>query len=51
MLPHPALQERLFVLEPLAEIAPGMVHPVLRVTVAEMLRRLREGDGEAAASA
>ena len=41
-LPHPAMHERRFVLEPLAEIAPEMVHPVLRWTVAEMLGRLEE---------
>ena len=41
-LPHPELQVRRFVLEPLAEIAPEMVHPVLGVTVGEMLADLGE---------
>jgi 2-amino-4-hydroxy-6-hydroxymethyldihydropteridine diphosphokinase len=40
-LPHPALAARRFVLQPLADIAPEMVDPASRRTVAEMLARLQ----------
>lgn len=36
-LPHPRMTERRFVLEPLAELAPGLRHPVTRRTIAELL--------------
>lgn len=40
-IPHPLLQERLFVLEPLLEIAPDWVHPVFRKKVRELYTELR----------
>ncbi len=41
-LPHPRLHERRFVLEPLAEIAPRLVHPVLKKTAAELLAAVED---------
>ncbi|MEZ5425814.1 MAG: 2-amino-4-hydroxy-6-hydroxymethyldihydropteridine diphosphokinase [Pyrinomonadaceae bacterium] len=39
-LPHPRLQERRFVLTPLAELCPRLVHPVLNKTIQELLEDL-----------
>jgi 2-amino-4-hydroxy-6-hydroxymethyldihydropteridine diphosphokinase len=47
MVPHPRMHERAFVLAPLAEIAPGLTHPVLARTMADLLASLPNHDGVA----
>jgi len=42
-IPHPAMHQRRFVLEPLAEIAPEARHPVLKRTVRDLRDALPEG--------
>lgn len=44
ILPHPRLQDRAFVLVPLADIAPTWRHPRTGQTVTEMLSRLPDRD-------
>ncbi|MCS7043030.1 MAG: 2-amino-4-hydroxy-6-hydroxymethyldihydropteridine diphosphokinase [Bryobacteraceae bacterium] len=41
-VPHPRLQERRFVLEPLAAVAPALSHPGLGCTAGELLASLRD---------
>jgi 2-amino-4-hydroxy-6-hydroxymethyldihydropteridine diphosphokinase len=44
-IPHPRLQERQFVLIPLAEIDRNLVHPTLKKTVGKLLEELKEDQG------
>lgn len=54
-LPHPRMHLRRFVLQPLAELAPSLIHPTLKQTIATLLenlddqskvKRWRRGDAE-----
>jgi len=41
VVPHPRLHERLFVLYPLAQLAPGLLHPVSKRSIADLLAELQ----------
>jgi 2-amino-4-hydroxy-6-hydroxymethyldihydropteridine diphosphokinase len=41
-LPHPLMSERLFVMAPMAEIAPEMIHPVLGKKMKEILHSMKK---------
>ena len=41
ILPHPLMHKRLFVMEPLVEIAPTMVHPVFGKTICQIYNELK----------
>lgn len=44
-VPHPRFHERQFVLIPLSEIDPNLIHPVLEKTVGELLEEIKEDQG------
>lgn len=42
VVPHPRLAERAFILEPLAALAPDVVHPLLGESIASLAQRVRD---------
>ena len=42
IVPHPRFRDRLFVLEPLADVAPDWTDPVTGLTIAQLLENLRD---------
>ncbi len=44
-IPHPKMADRQFVLVPLAEIAPGVIHPVTKKKIKEMNKAIKEVQG------
>jgi len=45
VIPHPRLEERAFVLIPLAEIAPGLIHPVSGESIGDLAVRVEGREG------
>lgn len=41
-LPHPEMHKRKFVLQPMAEIAPDVVHPIFKKTIFELFKKLND---------
>jgi 2-amino-4-hydroxy-6-hydroxymethyldihydropteridine diphosphokinase len=41
-IPHPQMQYRKFVMQPLAEIASNLIHPILQISLGEILEKLKD---------
>ena len=45
MLPHPRMTDRLFVMLPLVEIEPNLLHPILNISCREILNKMKKNNG------
>jgi len=43
IIPHPRAHERLFVLTPLKEISPKLIHPILRKNITNIIKGVKDG--------
>ncbi len=42
IIPHPLLHKRMFILQPLADIAPDLIHPVFNKTIADLIQECED---------
>lgn len=42
IIPHPLLHKRMFVLQPMADIAPDFIHPIFNKTIAELMEECED---------
>jgi 2-amino-4-hydroxy-6-hydroxymethyldihydropteridine diphosphokinase len=43
VVPHPRMQFREFVLRPVCDLSPGLVHPVLNKNIVQLIQEIKEG--------
>lgn len=46
-IPHPRMHERSFVLQPMCDIGPGVIHPVSKMTTRELLKQIEKQENQA----
>ncbi len=46
-IPHPRMHERSFVLQPMCDIGPGVIHPVLKITTRKLFKKIEKQENQA----